>query len=85
MLAQNCRDNDVVVVPAIGKGSCECRENPLLDLPEDLYEQVRQIAEQSKLPLEHVVLESIRLLFVPPPASTDVATSLAALHSYSDE
>jgi hypothetical protein len=56
-----------------------------LDLPEDLYEQVRQIAEQSQRPLERVVLESIRLLFGSPPVSTDVATSLAALHSYSDE
>jgi hypothetical protein len=56
-----------------------------LDLPEDLYEHVRQIAEQSQRPLEHVVLESIRLLFGPPPASTDVTTRLAALNSYSDE
>jgi len=56
-----------------------------LDLPDDLYEHVRQVAEYSQRPVERVVLESIRLLFVPPPASTDVATCLAALPGYSDE
>jgi hypothetical protein len=55
-----------------------------LDLPEDLYERVRQVAEQSQRPLERVLVESIRLLFVLPPTSTDVATTLAALPSYSD-
>ena len=55
-----------------------------LDLPEDLYERVRQVAEQSQYPLERVLIESIRLLFVPPPTSTDVATTLAALPNYSD-
>jgi hypothetical protein len=55
-----------------------------LDLPEDLYEQVHQLAAQSQRPVEHVVLESLRLLFVPPPSSTDLDTSLAALPSHSD-
>ena len=35
-----------------------------LDLPEDLYERVRQVAEQSQRSLEHVLVESIRLLLV---------------------
>src|SRR5262249_49763062 len=33
-----------------------------LDLPEDLYERVRQVAEQSQRPLERVLVESIRLV-----------------------
>src|SRR6266542_3977890 len=55
-----------------------------LDLPDDLYEQVQQMAAQSQRPVERVVLESLRLLFVPPPSSADLATSLAALSGYSD-
>jgi hypothetical protein len=55
-----------------------------LDLPDDLYEQVRQLAAQSQRPVERVVLESLRLLFVPPPSSADLAASLAALSDYSD-
>ena len=55
-----------------------------LDLPEDLYERVRQAAEQSQRPLERVLIESIRLLFVLPPTSTDVAATLTAMPSYSD-
>ncbi len=35
----------------------------LLQLPEDLYERVRQIAEESKRPLEEVLLDSLALLF----------------------
>ena len=41
-----------------------------LDLPEELYERVRQVAEQSQRPLERVLVESIRLLFVLPPTAT---------------
>jgi hypothetical protein len=55
-----------------------------LDLPEDLYERVRQVAEQSQRPLERVLVESIRLLFVLPSTATDVVTILAAMPSYSD-
>jgi hypothetical protein len=56
-----------------------------LDLPEDLYEHVQQVAAQSQRPVERVVLESLRLLFVPPPSSVDLATSLAALSGYTDQ
>ena len=55
-----------------------------LNLPEDLYERVRQVAAQSQRPLERVLVESIRLLFVLPPTSTDVAATLTAMPSYSD-
>jgi hypothetical protein len=55
-----------------------------LDLPDNLYEQVHQVAEQSQRPVESVVVESLCLLFIPPSSSTDLATSLAALASYAD-
>jgi hypothetical protein len=55
-----------------------------LDLPEDLYERVRQVAEQSQRPVERILVESIRLLFGLPSTSTDIATTLAAMPSYSD-
>jgi len=55
-----------------------------LDLPDDLYEQVQQMAALSQRPIERVVLESLRLLFVPPPSSADLAATLAALSGYSD-
>ena len=54
-----------------------------LDLPDDLYERVHQVAAQSQRPVERVVLESLRLLFVPP-SSADLATSLATLSGYTD-
>ena len=56
----------------------------MLDLPEDLYEDMQQVAAQSQRPLERVVLESLRLLFAPPSSSADLTTSLAALSGYSD-
>ncbi len=56
-----------------------------LDLPDDLYDQVCYVAEQHQRPIEHVLIESIRLLFVPPSLSTDLTTSLAALLNYTDE
>lgn len=34
-----------------------------LDLPEELYERVRQIAENSQRPLETVLIESLALMF----------------------
>jgi len=55
-----------------------------LDLPDDLYEQVHQVAAQSQRPVERVVLESLRLLFVPPPSAADLAASLAVLSGYAD-
>jgi len=55
-----------------------------LDLPDDLYERVQQMAALSQRPVERVVLESLRLLFVPPPSSVDLASTLAALSGYAD-
>jgi hypothetical protein len=56
-----------------------------LDLPDDLYDQVCYVAEQHQRPIEHVLIESIRLLFVPPSPSPDLTTSLATLSNYTDE
>jgi hypothetical protein len=56
-----------------------------LDLPEELYEHMRQVAEQSQRPLERLVLESLHLLFASPTPATDIATALAALPSYTNE
>jgi hypothetical protein len=56
-----------------------------LDLPEELYEHMRQVAEQSQRPLERVALESLRLLFSPPTPAPEIATALAALPDYTDE
>lgn len=61
------------------------KKSMTLDLPDDLYEHVRQVAEYSQRPIERVVLESMRFLFVPPPASPDVSICLAALPHYADE
>lgn len=55
-----------------------------LDLPDDLYAHVLQVAEQQQCPVERVVVESLRALFVPPPPGVDVAKRLAELSSYSD-
>ena len=55
-----------------------------LALPDDLYERVHQVAAQTQRPVERVVLESLRLLFVPPPSAADLAASLAALSGYAD-
>jgi hypothetical protein len=60
------------------------RKSITLDLADDLYEQVHQVAAQSQRPVERVVLESLRLLFLPPPSAADLATSLAALPGYAD-
>lgn len=35
----------------------------LLDLPDEMYERVRQIAEDSRRPVENILLESLVLLF----------------------
>jgi hypothetical protein len=57
----------------------------ILDLPDDLYAHVLQAAEQQQCPVERVVVESLRVLFVPPPSTAvDVTTRLAELASYSD-
>jgi len=53
----------------------------LLQLPEELYERVRQLAEDSQRPLENVLLDSLALLF------NDLPDDLnpAALNAFSDE
>jgi hypothetical protein len=48
----------------------------LLQIPEELYERVRQIAENSNRSLENVLLESLALIFVEPPAKSELSTEL---------
>ncbi len=45
------------------------RKSITLDLPDDLYEHVRQVAVQSQRPLERVVIESLRGVFSAGPRS----------------
>ena len=65
-------DPMMAAMKALGMGVIEEDLAPMpgksitLDLPEDLYERVRQVAEQSQRPLERVLVESIRLLCRPP-------------------
>ena len=55
-----------------------------LDLPDDLYEQVHQMAAQSQRPIERVVLESLRLLFVPAAVFCRFSHQSCGPTSYSD-
>lgn len=50
-----------------------------LDLPEELYERVNRVAQDTNRPVERVLLESLDLLF------GDSADVMESLDSYSDE
>lgn len=50
-----------------------------LDLPEELYERINRVAQDTNRPVERVLLESLDLLF------GDSADATEALDSYSDE
>lgn len=52
----------------------------ILDLPQDVYERIRLLAESSHRPLESVVSESLSLLFRNAPSEV----ALADLAKYSD-
>jgi len=51
----------------------------LLDLPDEMYERVRQIAEDSRRPVENILLESLVLLFGESPLTAQ------QLETFSDE
>jgi hypothetical protein len=55
----------------------------ILQLPDDLYERVRQIAEESKRPVENILLDSLELLFGNLP--DDEALSPSVLGALTDE
>lgn len=55
----------------------------VLQLPESLYERVRQIAADSNRPLERVLVDSLALLFDDLPDSTELTPQL--LDELSDE
>lgn len=55
-----------------------------LQLPDDLYERVHEVAEASKRPIETVLLESIDILFRTPSVAGDMDKLLAELSDYSN-
>jgi hypothetical protein len=56
-----------------------------LELPDELYERIQQVAEESNRSLESVLVESLQLLFSQPSLSNDLTANLAELVNYSDE
>ncbi len=59
-------------------------QQPLqVELPEELYERLQQVAEENHRSLELVVIESLNALFGKP--SDNLNTTLASLSSYSEE
>jgi hypothetical protein len=50
-----------------------------LDLPDDLYEQVYQVAAQSQRPVERIVLESLRVM-VKPGRGLSIYDQASAIH-----
>ncbi len=60
------------------------RKSVTLEIPDDLYEQVQQIAEASERSPEAILLESIDVLFRQPAASTSIDRLLSELPHYSD-
>jgi hypothetical protein len=59
------------------------QQTVLVDLPPDLFQRIRTVAEASNRPLQTVVVESLELLFGH--LSDDVESLLPALESMSDE
>ena len=57
----------------------------LLNLPDELYERIQQIAEESQRSVEAVMLESLDLLFSQKSPNDDLDTMLTALSKYTDE
>ena len=55
----------------------------VLQLPEDLYERVRQVAQDSHRPLETVLLDSLSLLFGDLPDNAELTPQILA--TFSDE
>jgi hypothetical protein len=59
------------------------QQSVLLQMPEELYERVRRIAEDSDRPVENVLLDSIALLFGELPPDDELTPQL--LGTFSDE
>ena len=39
------------------------RQSVILDLPDELYARIRQVAEENEIPLENMLVDSIELMF----------------------
>src|SRR5258708_35376907 len=59
------------------------QQSVVLQLPEELYERVRQVAEDSKRPVENVLLESLAVLIADLP--DDATLSPQVIETLSDE
>ena len=57
------------------------RQSVTLDLPDELYARIRQAAEENRIPLENMLVDSIELLFGDLPANEP----LGNLESLTDE
>lgn len=55
-----------------------------LELPDTLYESVSEAAEASQRPVESLLVESLNILFQPPPQTSDMQSELDALVSHTD-
>ena len=60
------------------------RKSATLEIPDDLCEQVKQVAEASERSPEAILLESIDVLFRQPSASVNIDRLLNELPQYSD-
>jgi hypothetical protein len=59
------------------------QQSVVVQLPDALYERIREIAEQSNRPLETVLVDSLALLFGELPAETDFSAEM--LQNLNDE
>lgn len=67
----------------MGNEDVMSRQPVLLQLPEELYERVREAAKTSNVPLERVLLDSLTLIFGELPGEAEFAPE--TLKTFSDE
>lgn len=56
----------------------------LVQLPQELYERIKEAAETSARPMDAILIESLDALFHRPPAGETIESVLAALPTYTD-
>lgn len=60
------------------------RRTLTLDLPDELYERIKEEAEASQRPLEDVALDSLYVMFPQVPINRSIAERLSEIHDYTD-